>query len=327
MKAKLLYIIREKGILAGVIAVLRYFYVKGGLLGFQMKLQMFYWNTFCKGEVIRKVHGNIMHVDVKDPGICRHLLWRSAWETEQTALVEQIIKPGMVVLDIGANIGYYALIEAQLVGPSGKVYAVEPILSNFLRMERNIVSNRYQNIISAIPCAISSKSGIAQILETQEPDVSTMIFNKGLASDIAVRDRITIGAKRWLDVPTFTVDDFMGGREVDFIRMDVEGSEYEIVKGMDKTIRLSPDCWMFIEVHSSLFADRRCMVAEMVERLWSMGFEIKHILESNYIPATPVSFTKDTAIDIIASQGVSTVYLKREYRSVLVGERGKQWQT
>ena len=141
-----------------------------------------------------------------------------------------VLKDGDIVLDIGANIGYYVLIESQLVGKSGKVYAVEPVRSNFELLERNVQLNNLKNV-STFQFAFSdedAKSGTMYV--SDKNNLCTMNRNAAISGKIG-----KIVSEE--EVPVATVDTFFKDKTPpNFIRMDVEGSEYEIIKGMAKTL-------------------------------------------------------------------------------------------
>ena len=71
----------------------------------------------------------------------------SEYEGNETELVKREIKEGDLVIDVGANIGYYTLIFAKLVGEKGKVYAFEPEPRSFKLLKKNVEENKYQNIM------------------------------------------------------------------------------------------------------------------------------------------------------------------------------------
>ena len=84
-----------------------------------------------------------------------------------------VIKEGDVVLDIGANIGYYVLIESQLVGEKGKVYAVEPVRSNFELLEKNVQLNNLKNV-STFQFAFGEKDAKSEIYVTDKSNLCAM---------------------------------------------------------------------------------------------------------------------------------------------------------
>jgi hypothetical protein len=80
------------------------------------------------------------------------------YEPFVTALFKQVLRPGLTVLDIGAHLGYYSLIAADRVGPSGKVFAFEPALDSFLILQQNILLNRFSNIVAIQKAVAEVKS-------------------------------------------------------------------------------------------------------------------------------------------------------------------------
>jgi len=147
-----------------------------------------------------------------------------------------VIKEGDAVLDIGANIGYYVLIESQLVGEKGKVYAVEPVRSNFELLEKNVQLNNLKNV-STFQFAFGEKDAKSEIYVTDK-------------SNLCAMNRDAVGGKILFtqEVPMLTVDTFFKDKAPpDFIRMDVEGYEYQVVKGMAKTLK--GNIKILIELH------------------------------------------------------------------------------
>jgi len=76
-----------------------------------------------KNVVLINVLGNKMYVNCKDLGVTSDLLVKGYYEEHETKIFKELVKAGMNIIDIGANIGYYTLIAAKLVGESGRVYA------------------------------------------------------------------------------------------------------------------------------------------------------------------------------------------------------------
>jgi len=105
-----------------------------------------------------RVFGHEMFLDPTDSIVSPTLLRDGYFEPYETTLIESEIRPGDVVLDIGANIGYYTLIFARLVGERGRVYAFEPDPTNFRLLKKNVRANGYQNVIF-VKKAVADSSG------------------------------------------------------------------------------------------------------------------------------------------------------------------------
>ncbi len=117
------------------------------------------------GLLLKNIQGSKMYIDINDPGISTELLLTGIHEPRTTNLVKRILNKGMVVIDLGANIGYYALMESSIVGNSGVVYAIEPVAKNFQMLSKSILENNFNNI-KTFNTSISDKIGTAKFFLT-----------------------------------------------------------------------------------------------------------------------------------------------------------------
>jgi len=139
----------------------------------------------------------------------------------------------MVVLDIGAYIGYYTLIAAKQVGPRGKVYALEPDPISYSFLNQNIQLNRYSNVIT-FPKAASNHMGAAKFY-----------LNSADASKTSLLPRD--GWEKAISIECITLDEIIGDQRIDVAKIDVEGAEPMVLEGMKKTIEGNPQLILFIE--------------------------------------------------------------------------------
>ncbi len=196
--------------------------------------------------VLREVQDSKMFLDTKDRGICADLYKNRIRERLATAEFQKRLKPGMTVVDIGANIGYYALMEAMAVGSGGKIYAIEPISENVALLKKNVEANDYGNI-EVFENAIGERNGEMDIFMSKRSNLSTFCENEGL--DMSGKTRA---------VKVCSLDSFLEGkRKPDFVRMDVEGFEYEILAGMGKVMKSSSNLQLFIEVHADFLGKEK----------------------------------------------------------------------
>lgn len=208
-----------------------------------------------------QVHGFQLLLDLKnDAGISRDLYFNGTREDVSVKYLQNsgILQAGDVALDVGANIGYYAFIESALVGETGTVYALEPVEENYARLLQNISLNNSQNI-EHYRVAASDRNGPAQIHVGKKRNWSSMVNTEPRRF---VRSE-TVDAIR--------IDDFLEKKEIpNFVRMDVEGYEYAILEGMQKTLQ-RPECRnLLIEVHSDLM--NQSQVQETFSLLRCRGF-------------------------------------------------------
>lgn len=215
-----------------------------------------------KGKVVKRVQGSKMILDLNDVGISRELAIYGVHEKNSTAEVKRIITPGMKILEVGANIGYYALLETRLAGSTGHLYAMEPSPFNFSLLERNLKLNGLANY-NLYQTAAGSQKGIAKFLLSGRSNLSTFIEREDLTGEE-------------VDVSVITLDDFLADKQVDFIRMDVEGYELEILKGARAALAKDPKPkFFFIEVHSELLHKKQSSAKEIIILLKEYGYEVK----------------------------------------------------
>jgi FkbM family methyltransferase len=196
-------------------------------------------NLFISEEKIIRYEGYSLFVYPKKQGIHYDLFLNKFREKKATELVKtQLLHQGDVVLDIGANIGYYALLESYLVGNKGMVYAVEPVTDNFTLLSKNIRFNGISNI-EATQVAMGDENKTATMFLSHKPNWHTL-------SETSARTKGFVGVE---DVQLTTIDNFLRGRrKPDIIRMDVEGYELQILKGSSETLKKGMP--LLIEVHS-----------------------------------------------------------------------------
>ena len=159
------------------------------------------------------------------------------WEPAVTQAIVSNAKRGMCAFDIGAHLGYYSLLLAKCVGPTGRVVSFEPSLVNFSTLQRNILLNNLDTV-ELINLAVFSKSG------TVEMSVSSTDTASG---DWSISRRANGDS---IQVQTISLDQFCEANQVlpDFLKIDVEGAEYDVLMGGRETIGRSQPT-MLIELH------------------------------------------------------------------------------
>lgn len=221
--------------------------------------------------IVKNIYNYRMYLDLQDRGISRTLLLFGKRELEHKKMLEEVLKPGMTVLDIGANIGYYALMELNLIGRNGKLIAVEPSPSNVELLKRNIELNGYFDI-EVYNAAISNYSG-------------NRLFHLSNMSNLNTFHDVGTGVEHLsgqsLDVKTFTVPEIMKGRPLDLIRMDVEGHEVEVLDGLLPAIvnnEMSP--MIIFETHLTRYGPDHD-IELILRRLFKAGYCVKSVGSSS----------------------------------------------
>lgn len=230
-------------------------------------------------KVVKKINNSyLMELYPQEGGIDKALyLFRTREELEVEA-VKRTVKKGMNVLDLGANIGYYTLLLCDLVGETGKVFAVEPLPSNFERLKKNISLNKISAHLETENIAISGKSG--------EMDFFVGVKHN-LGSLVKIEQTNDKGPK--IRIKTLSLADFLNNKpKIDLIRMDIEKGELAVFKniieewpkqGLDYPRKI-----MF-EVHPEGDIDPDPDFTPLLNKLSEIGYKAKYAIASSHSSA------------------------------------------
>ncbi len=179
------------------------------------------------GVMLARVLGrHKMFLRSSDRGFGCHLMMDGFWEIWLTQFFARYLKPGMNVIDVGANFGYYTLLFADAVGPSGSVIAVEPNPDTLTLLRETVALNGIQSRTQILPHALGARRGRAWLFAPEgEPKNAQLVAHA------------EIPGGRTVEVETLTVDDMTrGGPKIDLVKIDAEGAEMDIVAGMGQLI-------------------------------------------------------------------------------------------
>lgn len=165
------------------------------------------------GPLLFQAHDQLM------PGLIAEQGGR--WEVAESDLLRRWLRPEMTFVDVGAHVGYMTLLGARAVGPAGWVVAVEASPANAALLRANVAANRVGNV-EVLEGAASDRSGRVEL--------SLSPWNSGdnRAYPVPEMERVEVAA--------FRLDDVLGGRQVDVVKVDTQGTDHRVVHGMEATI-------------------------------------------------------------------------------------------
>jgi FkbM family methyltransferase len=168
-----------------------------------------------------------MFLDTRDRGFGAHVMLDGYWEMWLTQFIARLVAPGMHVADIGANFGYYSLLMADLVGPAGRLLAVEPNPPVADTLKRTLELNGFASRSTVVAAAAGSGEGEGRLMvPVGEPK------NAALVSRAAPNDDGSLVA-----VPIHSLDMLLRDfPRVDFLKIDAEGAEEDIILGLGQVI-------------------------------------------------------------------------------------------
>ncbi len=203
------------------------------------------------------------------------ILFFNHCEPALTNLIKKIVKPGDLVLDIGANIGAITLVMSFAAGPDGRVIAVEPHPAIVERLRANVELNRVQNV-SIMPVAISDSAG-RTILYTPEENQT----NKGRSSL-----KPSQGIKKEVMVEKITgkmMQEEIGNQRCKFIKIDVEGHDLIVLKELASIIEKGRPHLIF-EYQRSRWKEHNCDIQEAIEFITSYDYRIYFVKHDLVFP-------------------------------------------
>lgn len=169
-----------------------------------------------------------MFVDSRDVSIAPHLILEGVYEEHTDAVLRRIVKPGMHVVEIGANVGLFTLLMARRVGARGSVYAFEadPTLAQIAT--DNLEVNGLGHIGSIDARAVSKADGTLTF--------RAALRHRGggtLVHDLQQIPELTESERETITVQSVTLDHFLADhrRKIDFLKIDAEGAEADIIRG------------------------------------------------------------------------------------------------
>ncbi len=156
--------------------------------------------------------------------------WLGTYEPELQIAIQEFVKPGNVVFDVGANIGYITLLLADVVGANGHVFAFEALPNNVKRLKENISINNFDTRVTMISAAVADRSEKMRFLVGPSGGMGKLEGSAG-------RDEVDY--PEFIEVPSVCLDDFVFTEKQSFpdvIKFDIEGGEILALKGMQRIL-------------------------------------------------------------------------------------------
>ncbi len=219
------------------------------------------------GETLGIVHGHRMLFGPTSE--CYLDMTQGTWEPGVTHLFETFLERGMVVVDVGAHIGYFSLIAARRVGPVGKVYAFEPAPENYALLVKNIELNGYRNIMP-----------VRYAVANYEGDATYFLHPDSVAHSLHAQ---TFGKPHGtIDVKVTTLDRFFaaqGWPPVHLVKLDIEGAEPAALEGMAELLRRTRGIHLIVEFIPHILRRASIEPRKFLHTLRDLGFIVHAVAD------------------------------------------------
>jgi FkbM family methyltransferase len=192
-----------------------------------------------------------------------YFAYKRVSDRDKINYLNEHIKDGMNVLDIGANIGFYTLLLSELVGKRGMVYAFEPDEENFIFLKKEVGERTNVKLVNA---ACGDKSGKTYLYKSAKMNIDHQVYK-------------TAESRERVEVNLVSVDDYLMDLKdgIDFVKIDVQGYDCFVFQGMKKTLSRSPDVFIIGELWPFGLKNAGSSADEYISEVKAAGFDINII--------------------------------------------------
>lgn len=233
------------------------------------------------------------------------LVFGNGYEVEATKLFKSIVKQGMNVVDVGAHIGYYTLLASKLVGDGGGVWAFEPEMGNYNRLDGNVKLNEASNV-TTIRQALGDYVGHGKLYTSDGMSGECSLF------------RIPGRSNREVSVDVTTMDKALSGQRVDVIKIDVDGGEMGVLLGAKNVIRVNPNIKIFTELYDLGLKSAGYSCKAYINELRRLGFGYIYLIDEKE-KTVRESTLRDISGFMAKAEGVNLLCSKKRVLEDFVG--------
>ena len=243
--------IKTKGFIVSFLAIKNFFKI--------LLVNFFSSSTFIK----KRIFNYQMYLDPRDKGISRTLLLFGERELDHKIILEKVLRKDMKVFDIGANIGYYVLMESSILGINGRIVAVEPVPKNMHLLKKNLELNK-NNITTTFEVGLSNLIEKKFFLLSEHSNLGHILDDDNTENKKKIKIQ-TISLNKLIK-KTFSPD---------FIRMDIEGYEENVLKDLSE-LKLKKFPIICFETHLSKYKKMK----SILKKLFLKGYKVKYASSS-----------------------------------------------
>jgi FkbM family methyltransferase len=230
-------------------------------------INLLYWAGVLH-PVQREIRpGAVFELDARDM-VAREILGWDVWEKPNTELILGSLRKGSVMFDVGAHIGYYSVLGSQVVGPGGRIVSVEPNPQTLPRLRKNLELSHASNVtVEDVACTDKETTLTFYQAGIRNTGASSISESNARNADHGEMVRSVTVRGRTLD----SIVQELGLQRVDFVKIDVEGAEVQVLRGMKNTLaKYQPH--MLIEMKPAQLASMGTSIGELRSVLRDSGY-------------------------------------------------------
>jgi FkbM family methyltransferase len=210
------------------------------------------------------------YCDLRDT-ISREACFTGRYEPQETVLATQILEPGMTALDVGANWGYFTLVCAHLVGAAGMVVALEPHPRLASTLRDNVRSNDLAQV-RVLELGAAAATGVASFVDYPSDGGNLGLSRMTEGAERADFSGVTVALDDLLDQIVKPQHGQLLFSVVDLVKIDVEGTEHDVLEGMVRGLAARRYRYVLLECHPHALARRGASLESCVRPLTAAGY-------------------------------------------------------
>jgi FkbM family methyltransferase len=245
---------------------------------FPLVVEGFHAHVRPAGNPVRvRINGMLMDLDL-DEYVQRRIFYH-AHEVAEARWVRRALRPGDHFVDVGANVGYFTMAAAGVVGPAGRITAFEPVPGNIAALRHNADLNGLSNV------------EVRPVAAGAEPGSIHLGLNHPESHPSGVSGHYTQGGARGsIEVPVEALDSVSAHQPpVRLLKMDVEGSEPRVLAGLERCLAERPPRAIITEVNPGALGEQGFEVSDLVRPLRAAGYRL-HRITARGRTGKPASF-------------------------------------
>lgn len=272
-------------------------------LRFFQRLRWIFQKYFLRNKIaLFKIKEFEIFLDLVTPGISKTLAIYGSREDDMKFLISKYLKKDMNVLDCGSNIGFYPIFQRKIIGNNSKIFCFEPDDRNYDLLKQNIKYFDKSNNTYIYKKGLAENNDFKNIIITDESNLNTI--STGKDEKFFAKYKVNELKK----ITCISIDSFIQEVEtsIDFIRMDIEGYEVEVLRGMKVTLsKMKPR--ILIEIHPHFYDNDRNFSNEL-SYLFKLGYSVKALISAQKPQPSEFKSMNLNPINVINSDFIQRGY-------------------
>lgn len=243
---------------------------------------------------VRDKHLGYLYFPIYDTVIAPGIRKDGIWDKYEFDFISKMVKPGDTCINVGSNVGYFVCLMSKLVGKSGKVYSIEanPHFKKFIQV--NVRNVAIQDNVEIIMSAAGNETGEIDLYINSGNAGDNRVYSPELVLNATPEEKMIV--KDIIQVPIDTVDNLVSTRKVDFVLIDCQGFDHNVIRGMKDIIKNSKPK-IVVEFEPNFTTGLGEGLEDILVEYQELGYRLYNLNKNDHEVQTPkeiIQFFKDS---------------------------------